>query len=141
MLGIVMTVLHLIPGLSTLATGWVTAAYNAKVAITTARIGGDTTVAASMVNAAAVAENARVAALKVIAGSKALLFLTVGFALPYMLYEWQCVVYDKLWMHGTTATDALSGDLSSWAATIIGCLFGSNTLLAVGHMYFNRKDQ
>ncbi len=141
MLAIIMTVLNLIPGLSSLATGWVTAAYNSKVAITTARIGGDTSVATAMVHAQAVAEDARVKGLQVISGSKALLFLTVGFALPYMLYEWQCVVYDKLWMHGTTATDALGGDLSSWAATIIGCLFGSNTLLAVGHMYFNRKDQ
>ena len=139
MLGIIMTVLNLIPGLSTLAQGWVTAAYNAKVAITTAKIGGDVSVATSLVNAQAVAEHERVAGLSVLAGSKVMLFIVV--ALPYMIYEWQCIVYDKVWMHGLTKTDPLGGDLSAWATTILSCLFGSSTLLTVGHMYFNRKDQ
>jgi len=139
MLGVVMTVLHLIPGLSTLATGWVAAAYNAKVAITTARIGGDVTMATTMVNAEAVAEHARIAGLQVIAGSKALLFLTLAFSLPWAAYEAKVVVWDT--MLGWGSTPAIHGDVADWAKTIIACLFGSNTILATGHMFFNRKDQ
>lgn len=139
MLGVIMTILHLIPGLSTLATGWVTAAYNAKVAITTARIGGDVTMATTMVNAAAVAEGARVRGLQAIAGSKALLFLTLGFALPWVAYEAKVVVWDT--MLGWGVTNPIHGAVGDWATTIIACLFGSNTILATGHMFFNRKDQ
>lgn len=138
MLGIVMTVLHLIPGLSTLATGWVTAAYNAKVAITTAKIGGDVTVGAAMVNASVVAEETRVKGLQVIGSSWILSFLVVGFAVPWIIYEWRVVVWDNVWMVGATSTPAIKGDVASWATTIIGCLFGSGTVLAAGHMYFNR---
>lgn len=139
MLGVIMTILHLIPGLSTLATGWVTAAYNAKVAITTARIGGDVTMATTMVNAAAVAEGARVRGLQAIAGSKALLFLTLGFALPWVAYEAKVVMWDT--MLGWGSTPAIHGAVGDWATTIITCLFGSNTILATGHLFFNRKDQ
>jgi hypothetical protein len=136
MLGVIMTVLHLIPGLSTLATGWITAAYNAKVAITTAQIGGDVTVATAMVNASAVAENARVRGLQVIGGSWILSFLTLGFALPWVGYEAKVVVWDT--MLGWGSTPAIHGDVAGWATTIITCLFGSGTVLSAGHMYFNR---
>jgi hypothetical protein len=139
MLGIIMTVLHLIPGLSTLATGWVTAAYNAKVAITTARIGGDVSVATTMVNAEAVAESARVRGLQAIAGSNALLFLTIGFAVPWIIYESKVVIWDNVLQWGSTPP--IKGAVGDWATTIIACLFGSNTILATGHMFFNRKDQ
>jgi hypothetical protein len=139
MLGIIMTVLHLIPGLSTLATGWVTAAYNAKVAITTAQIGGDVTVASAMVNAAAVSEATRVKGLQVIAGSWILSFLTLGFALPFMVYEAKVVVWDTVL--GWGVTNPVHGAVIDWGSTIIACLFGSSTVLTAGHMYFNRKEQ
>jgi hypothetical protein len=136
MIAIVMTVLHLIPGLSTLATGWLTAAYNAKVAMTTARIGGDVTVGTALVNAAAVAEQSRVKALQVIGSSWVLSFLVVGFAVPWIIHEWKVVVWDTDLGWGTTTP--VKGDVAEWAKTIIGCLFGSGTVMAAGHMYFNR---
>lgn len=139
MIAMIMTVLHLIPGLSGLATAWVTAAYNAKVAVTTAEIGGDVAVATTMVNAAAVAEHARVSALQVISGSKVLSVLILGFGSPWIVYEAKVVVWDNVL--GWGSTPPIHGDVATWATTIITCLFGSGTIMHVGQMYFNRKDQ
>lgn len=139
MLAGIIAILNCIPGLSSIITSITTAYFNSKVQLTKARIGGDVAVATQLVTAAAVSETSSVDRLKVIAGSWMLTFLTIGFSLPYMIYEWQCVVYDKIWMDGHHHTDPLGGDLSAWAATIIGCLFGSGTVLAAGHMYFNRN--
>jgi hypothetical protein len=139
MLSAILAILNMIPGLSTLITTLATTYFNSKVQLTAARLGADTAVATALLTASAQSEVSQVDRLKVIAGSWVLSFLTIGFSLPYMLYEWQCVVYDKLWMHGTTSTDPLSGDISSWSITIIGCLFGSGTVLTAGHMYFNRS--
>jgi hypothetical protein len=139
MLAVVMTVLHLIPGLSSLATGWLTAAYNAKVAITTAQIGGDVTVATAIVNASAVSDQTRVKGLQVIAGSWVLSFLTLGFACPWIFYEAKVVVWDTCL--GLGSTPAIHGAVIDWATTIITCLFGSGTVLTAGHMYFNRNSK
>ncbi len=138
MIAAIIAILNCIPGLSSLITTLTAAYFNSKVQLTTARIGGDVAVASALVQAAAKVEVSGVDRLKVIGGSWVLSFLTVGFALPYMIYEWQCVVYDKVWMEGHHATDPLSGDISAWATVIIGCLFGSGTVLTAGHMYFNR---
>jgi hypothetical protein len=136
MLGIIMTVLHLIPGLSGLATSWLTAAYNARVAITTAQIGGDVEVATTMVNASAVVEHERVAGLQVVASSKVLMFLFVGFAFPWVFYETKVVIWDTCL--GWGSTPAIHGAVIDWATTIISCIFGSATVMHAGEMYFNR---
>jgi hypothetical protein len=139
MVAAILAVLNMIPGLSNLITSLTAAYFNSKVKLTAARLGADTTVATALLTAAMQSEVSSVDRLKVISGSWVLSFLTVGFSLPYMIYEWQCVVYDKILMHGTTTTDPLGGDISSWSITIIGCLFGSGTVLTAGHMYFNRS--
>jgi hypothetical protein len=138
MLGIVMTVLHLIPGLSGLAQTWVNASYNAKVSILQARIGGDVSVVQSMLTAQAVAEQARVGALQAIASSRVLSFLIFGFATPWIVYEAKVVVWDNVL--GWGSTPAIHGDVGSWATTIIACLFGSGTIAHIGSMYFNRNQ-
>lgn len=140
MLTAILAFLQAVPAIMGGVNNFTSKYYDAKVQITTARIGGDRDVAVAMVNAAVATEVSRVEGLKVIAGSKVLLFLVVGFALPYMLYEWQCIVYDKIWMHGATRTDPLGGDLSAWATVIISCLFGSGTAVTAASMYFNRKQ-
>lgn len=128
-----------VPALVGGVTAFTNKYFDTKVQLTAARLGADTNVIRAAMTAAGVEQQTRVEGLKVIASSKVLLFLVVGFALPYMLYEWQCVVYDKIWMHGLTKTDPLGGDLSAWATTIITCLFGSGTAVTMTHMYFNRN--
>lgn len=131
----------MIPGISSLVSAITTAYFNSKVMITTAKIGGDTAVAQAMLVTQAKLDATRVQGLQVIGGSWVLSFLVVGFALPWIIYEWRVVVWDNVVMLGTTATPAIKGDVAGWASTIIACLFGSGTALTVGHMYFNRKDQ
>lgn len=139
MLALVMTVLHLIPGLSSLAQAWVSASYNAKVSILQAKIGGDVAVTQAMLQAQAIAEQSRVGALQAIAASKVLSFLTFGFATPWIIYEAKVVVWDNVLQLGSTP--AIRGDVASWATVIITCLFGSGTIAHLGSMYFQRKDQ
>lgn len=139
MLAVIMTVLNLIPGLSSLAQAWVSASYNAKVAILQAKIGGDVAVTQAMLQAQAVSEQARVGALQAIASSKVLSFLIFGFASPWIIYEAKVVVWDNVL--GWGSTPAIHGDVGSWATTIIACLFGSGTIAHLGNMYFQRKDQ
>lgn len=112
--------------------------FDAKVKLTAARIGGDVDVVRAAMTASSIEQQTRVEGLKVLASSKPLLFLVVGFALPFMIYEWQCIVYDIVWMKGTTATDPIRGNLADWGNTIIVSLFGSGTAVTIAHAYFHR---
>jgi hypothetical protein len=133
------TLLGLIPGLNTLVSTIASAWFNSKVQITTAKIGGDTAVARDLVVADSKEYATNVDRLKVIAGSKALLRLIFGFATPWIIMEWKVIVWDTILGWGTTSP--IGGEIGTWGHIIIMCLFGSGTSLAVGHMYFNRKDQ
>jgi|SRR5712664_3089604 len=115
--------------------------YDAKVQITTARIGGDVAVAKQMVSGVVAEGQTRVEFLKTVGQSKFLMFLIGGFATPFMLYVWKIVVYDIIWMAGTVATDPIKGNVADWGGIIIASIFGSGTVLGVGQMYFNRKER
>lgn len=136
----IMAILGMIPGISSLITAVTNAYFNQKVAITTAKIGGDTAVAKALIIASAQAEASNVQRLAVIGGSWVLSLLVLGFGLPYIIWEFKVIVWDIVLGWGSTASirDPM---LSSWGGTIIACLFGSGTVLTAGHMYFNRKDQ
>jgi len=136
MLETIMGVLGVIPGLSTLITFVVGKIYDAKIQLTTARIGGDVNVATSLVNAAVIGDQTRVAGLQVLASSKVMLAIVAGFALPWIIYEWKVVVWDNVLNLGSTAP--IRGNVGEWAGTIITCIFGSGTIMSVGHMYFHR---
>jgi|ERR1700761_3137674 len=127
----------LIPGLSTLAASWLTAVYNAKVAITTAQIGGDTAVATEMVRASAAEYASGTDRLKAIGASRFLQFLVFSFAFPWIAYEWKIIIWDTMLEWGSTAS--IHGDMGQWGHIIILSLFGSSTTLAVGHLYFDNR--
>lgn len=127
----------IIPGLTGLAQSWVNKSYDAKVAITTAKIGGDRDVAVALVKAAAESEHSSVGRLQAIASSKGLMFLIIAFALPWVAYEWKVVVWDNILQLGTTP--AIRGNVGEWGGVIIASLFGSGTVLAAARMYFNKQ--
>lgn len=137
-----MAILALIPGLSTLVSGITTAYFNAKVRLVQARIGGDRDVATKMVQGAAAADHENTNRLGIIASNKFLTFMLIGFALPWIGYEWKVVVWDNIlspWFLGHEGyTSAIGGSVGEWATTIIGFLFGSSTTLAIGKMWFGR---
>lgn len=139
MMAFLMSLVGLIPGLTTLASNWVAASYNSKVAIVSAQIGGDVAAAQAIVAAQVAADQTRAQGLAVIASSTLLSILTVLFAGPLVLYTWKIIGYDIIvgsfyGCHGKTTlevcaafnTDPIKGDVASWASSIIWCLFGSS---------------
>lgn len=138
MIAAILAFINMIPGISSMVTAVTAAFFNSKVQLVAARTGADVAVVQAALTAASVEQQTRVAGLQVIASSKVLLFLVVGFALPFMIYEWQCIVYDTIWMHGTVRTNPITGNLADWGNTIIISLFGSGTAVTMAHMFFNR---
>lgn len=111
--------------------------YDAKVAITTKRIGGDVDVAKSLVRGFVAEGEVRVNWIKAVSQSKPFLFLIIGFALPWMLYEWKVVVWDTMLGWGTTGP--IRGAVGAWGQSIIISLFGAGSVTTIGHMYFNNR--
>lgn len=111
--------------------------YDAKVAITTAQIGGDVKVAEQLVSGVVKEGETRVEFLKAVGQSKFLSFLIGGFAAPFMIYIWKVVVWDIVLQWG--ATDAIRGNVAEWGGLIIASIFGSATVMGAGHLFFNRK--
>jgi hypothetical protein len=127
-----LALLGAIPGIGSIVTFIVGKVFDAKVAITTAKIGGDRDTAVAIINASAVAEHERTAALGVIAGSTILTLLVVAFAGPLVIFMWKVIVWDIVLGLGTT--DPIRGQVAEWANTIILSIFGSGTVLAAGKM-------
>lgn len=134
-----------IPALAQGVTAFTSAYYDAKVRITTARIGGDTKVAQQMVSGVVVEGQTRVEFLKTIGQSKFLMALVGAFAFPWICYEWKVVLWDNIlckWMYGVYGfTPPITGTVGEWAGVIIGGIFGTGSVMAVGQMYFNRKER
>ncbi len=132
-----MTLIGLIPGLTSLFTKFAELRYSAQVQITQAKVGGDRDVAVKLVDAAAVRERETTSRLAIIAGSRLLTLLVLSFAAPLLIFEWKVVVWDIVLGWGTT--DAIRGQVADWANTIIAAIFGTTGAVAIGHMWFNRK--
>lgn len=134
-----------IPAITGGITAWTQAFYNAKVEITKAKIGGDVTVASQLVTGLVAQGQTRVEFLRVVSQSKFLMWIVGGFAGPWIIYEWKVVVWDNIfsmYLYGIYGfTPAIKGTVGDWAGLIIGGIFGAGSVMAVGHAYFNRKDQ
>lgn len=137
MLAGILAVLNMIPGISSIITTLTTAFFNSKVELASARLGADTAVATTLITGVVQADATRVKGLQVIGSSWVLSFLVVGFAVPWICYEWKIVIWDTMLEWGTTAP--IRGAVADWATVIISCLFGSGSVITVGHMFFNRN--
>jgi hypothetical protein len=130
-----LALLGAIPGIGSIVTFVVGKVFDAKVSIATAKIGGDKETAVAIVRASETAEQQRVAALGVIAGSTVLTLLLVAFAAPLVIFVWKVVVWDIVLKLGVT--DPIKGQVAEWANTIIYSVFGSGTVLATSRMTLN----
>jgi hypothetical protein len=140
MIGFLATIAGMIPGIAKIVEALTNSYFNAKVTMATARIGGDVAVARELVIASARSEATGVERLKVISASWPLILLVCGFALPWIIYEWKVVVWDNVFAYYTHGrTEVIGGQVGDWAVTIIASIFGSSTVLAAGHIYFNRN--
>jgi len=119
--------------------------YDAKVKITTARIGGDVDVAKQMVTGVVAEGQTRVEFLRVVSQSKFLMFLVGGFAFPWMVYQGKVVLWDKImckWFLGVYGfTPPVEGTVGEWAGVIIAGIFGTGGVMALGQVFFNRRER
>jgi hypothetical protein len=134
-----------IPAITGGITAFTQAYYNAKVQITTARIGGDVNVAKQMVSGVVTEGQTRVEFLKVVSQSKFLMCLVGGFAFPWIVYQGKVVLWDNILCHAIYGvygfTPTITGVVGDWAGLIIGGIFGTGTAMAVGQMFFNRRER
>jgi hypothetical protein len=119
--------------------------FDAKVKITTARVGGDVEVAKQLVTGLVAEGQTRVEFLKAVSQSKFLMWLVGGFAFPWIVYEWKVVLWDNMicfWIYGAYGfTPMIKGLVSDWAGWILGGIFGTGGVMAAGQMFFNRKER
>lgn len=134
-----------IPAITGGITAFTQSYYNAKVQITTAKIGGDVNVARQMVTGIVAEGQTRIEFLKVVSQSPVLLGVVVGFAGPLIIYEWKVVVWDNIVafaIYGAYGfTPPIKGMVAEWMGVILGGIFGTGGVMAVGHMFFNRRDK
>lgn len=134
-----------IPAITGGITAFTQAYYNAKVQIVQARVGGDVKVATQLVTGIVAEGQTRVEFLRVVSQSKFLMFIVGGFATPWIIYEWKVVVWDNIvckWVMGVYGfTPAIEGTVGAWAGVIIAGIFGTGGVMAVGQMFFNRRER
>jgi hypothetical protein len=131
----------------TLVSTITTKAFDMKVNLVKARIGGDTAAAKALVTASATAEHESSARFTALLDHPLTMWLIVAFATPLALFVWKVVVVDIIIGPGCIwfthacwvgSTDPIKGQVADWATSIIYCLFGSSSVLAAGKMYFGR---
>lgn len=144
MLTAILAFFQAVPAITGGINNFVSKYYDAKVQITTARIGGDVDVAKALVSGVVAEGGVRVEFLKTVSQSKFLMCLVGGFALPWIIYEWKAVVWDNIVcpaLYGRTGfTPPMTGLVADWSGVILAGIFGTGSVMAVGQMFFNRKQ-
>ena len=145
-----LSIISMIPGIGKVVQFCVGKFFDAKVSITTKRLGVDRDTAVALIQGAGKADHENTARLSIFAKNKALTFLVVGFATPLVILFAKIIIIDKLigpgsvdffgWHYAWAGrTDPLTGQVAQWANTIIYSLFGSSTVMGLGKMWFNRN--
>lgn len=145
MLTAILAFFQAVPSLVHGLEAFTTAYYDAKVKITTARIGGDVDVAKQLVTGIVTEGQTRVEFLRVVSQSKFLMFLVGGFALPWMIYQGKIVLWDNImcmWFLGTWGyTPPIEGTVGQWAGVIIAGIFGTGGVMAAGQMFASWRSR
>lgn len=145
MLTAILAFFQAIPAIAGGINNFVSKYFDAKVQITAARIGGDTAVAKALVSGVVAEGQARVEFLKAVSQSRFLMVLVGGFAAPWILYEWKAVVWDNIvcpWLYGRPGfTPPMAGLVADWSGVILAGIFGTGSVMAVGQMFFNRRER
>ncbi|MCK1668612.1 hypothetical protein [Bradyrhizobium sp. 153] len=145
MLTAILAFFQAVPAIFSGVTAFTQAYYDAKVRLVAIRVGGDVDVAKQIVSGVVAEGQTRIQFLNAVANSKFLMFIVGGFAAPWMFYQAKVVMWDKIicmWVLGTYGfTPPVEGTVGTWAGWIIGGIFGTGGAMAVGQMFFNRRER
>lgn len=128
-----------IPAITGGINNFVSTYYDAKVQITAARIGGDVNVAKMLVSGVVAEGQTRIEFLRTISQSYFLMLIVGGFAIPIIAFNAKVIVWDT--MLGLGVTPVIKGQVGDYMQTIIAGIFGTASVMGVGHLFFNRRGQ
>lgn len=138
----ILTLLNLIPGVSSLiqfVTGkWL----DSKVAMYQTRMGVTKEVAITAIQAEIENNRTKVPWLQAVAASGFLQFIVGGFAGPWIIYGWKVIVWDNIVHHffwGVYGyTPPIAGLVADWAGIILGGIFVTSTGVGITQAVLNR---
>lgn len=139
---IIMTLLGMIPGLSTLIQFVVGKYMDSKVAMYQTRMGVTRDVAVAAINAETLNNQAKIGWLNAVASSRFLQFIVGGFALPWIVYGnkvimWDNIIHKFIWdTYGFTPP--IGGLVGTWAEIILGGIFVTSTGMGITAAVLNR---
>lgn len=132
-----------VPAITGGINNFVSKYYDAKVQITAARIGGDVKVATQLVTGIVAEGQVRVSFLNEVSHSRFLQWIVGGFAAPWIFYGAKVVVWDNIICFAIFGvygfTPPIKGDVATWAPIVLGGIFGTGSVMALGQMFFNRN--
>lgn len=140
-----MTVLGMIPGLSTLIQFVVGKYMDSKVAMYQTRWGVTKDVAIAAINAETLNNQAKIGWLNAVASSRFLQFIVGGFAGPWIIYGWKVIAWDNIihkFIWDTYGfTPPIGGLVGSWANIILSGIFVTSTGMGIATAVLNRTKE
>lgn len=140
-MSILFGLLSYIPGFLNLATAITNKAFDSRVAMYQAKTGATRDVAIAAITATVTNNQTKVSWIAALAQNPMMMMIVVGFALPWIIYEWKVVVYDNVWQYwGKFYTPPIGGEVGKWAGVILGGIFITGGGLGIAHAMIKRKD-
>ncbi len=136
----IMTLLNLIPGVANVVQTITTAWFNSKVQMYQAKTGTTRDIAIAAITAEVQNNQTKVSWITALAGNPVMMMVVVGFALPWIIYEWQAIVVDTVWNRGTTFTPEIKGLFASFGNVILTGIFVTSTGVGIFHSWMAHKD-
>ncbi len=140
-----LTLLGLIPGVSSLISTITGKWFDSKVAMYQARMGVTKEVAVAAITAEVGNNQAKVGWLNAVAGSKFLMVIVGGFAGPWIIYGWKVIVWDnivhKFFWDVYGFTPPITGLVGDWAGIILGGIFVTSTGMGLAHAVIKRSER
>ena len=137
-----LSLLNLIPGVSSLVQFVVGKFLDSKVAMYQTRMCVTKEVAIAAIQAESAANQAKIGWLNAVAGSRFLQVIVLGFAGPWIIYGWKVIVWDNIIHHYFWGeygfTPPITGLVGEWAGIILGGIFVTSTGMSITTAVLNR---
>lgn len=142
MTGIIMTILGMIPGISSLVQFIAGKWMDSKVDMYRVRMGVTKEVAIEAIRAEVENNRTKVGWLNAVASSRFLQFIVGGFALPWIVYGNKVIMWDnivhKFFWDTYGFTPPIGGLVGTWAEIILGGIFVTSTGMGITAAVLNR---